>query len=62
MSRDVRHVHSVACPSRARRDGVPPCLICTNKQLAEMVSSRPESMHKLGAIDGIGKAKLENYG
>ena len=47
---------------RAQRDGVPPYLICTNRQLAEMVSGRPQSMSKLGAIDGIGKAKLENYG
>ena len=37
-------------------------MICTNRQLAEMVSSRPESMSRLGAIEGIGKAKLENYG
>ena len=47
---------------RAKRDGVPPYLVCTNRQLAEMVSSRPGSMHRLGAIAGIGKAKLENYG
>ena len=47
---------------RAKRDGVTPSLICTNRQLAEMVSSRPQSMSRLGAINGIGKAKLENYG
>ena len=49
-------------PERAKRDGVPPYLICTNKQLAAMVNARPGSLSKLGAVDGIGKAKLENYG
>ena len=56
------NVHRDWRAERAKRDGVPPYLVCTNRQLAEMVSSRPESMHRLGAIDGIGKAKLENYG
>ena len=38
-------------------------MICTSsRQLAEVVRSRPENMNKLGAIDGIGKAKLENDG
>ena len=47
---------------RARRDGVPPYLICTNQQLAAMINARPQSLTKLGSIDGIGKAKLEKYG
>ena len=47
---------------RARRDGVPPYIVCTNLQLAEMIKARPQSMSKLGTIDGIGKAKLEKYG
>ena len=47
---------------RAKRDGVPPYLVCTNKQLAAMVEARPRSMSRLGAIEGIGKAKLEKYG
>ena len=47
---------------RARRDGVPPYVICTNKQLAAMVNARPGSLSGLGAIEGIGKAKLDNYG
>ena len=47
---------------RAKRDGVPPYLICTNKQLAAMVNARPGSLSRLGAIEGIGKAKLDNYG
>ena len=47
---------------RGRRDGVPPYMICTNQQLAAMIKARPQSMSKLGTIDGIGKAKLEKYG
>ena len=47
---------------RAKRDGVPPYLICTNRQLAAMVNARPGSLSKLGSIEGIGKAKLDNYG
>ena len=47
---------------RAKRDGVPTYVICTNKQLGAMVERRPGSMSALGAIEGIGKAKLEKYG
>ena len=47
---------------RARRDGVAPYMVCTNQQLAAMIKARPQSMAKLGTIDGIGKAKLETYG
>ena len=47
---------------RAKRDGVPTYVIATNRQLAAMVERRPGSISALGAIDGIGKAKLEKYG
>ena len=47
---------------RSKRDGVPPYLICTNKQLVAMIKTRPRSLGKLGEIEGIGKAKLEKYG
>ena len=47
---------------RARREGVPPYIIFTNKQLAALVRIRPGSLSRLGAIEGIGKAKVENYG
>ena len=47
---------------RASREGIPPYLVCTNKQLAALVNARPQSMTKLSAIEGIGKAKLEKYG
>ena len=47
---------------RARREGIPPYIIFTNKQLAAMIRLRPGSLSALGTIDGIGKAKLQNYG
>ena len=47
---------------RAKREGVPVYLICTNAQLAQMVKARPRSLSGLGAIKRIGKAKLERYG
>ena len=36
---------------RAKRDGVPPYLVCTNKQLAAMVNARPGSLSRLATID-----------
>ena len=47
---------------RARRERIPPYVVCTNRQLAAMIKARPQSVSKLGAIDGVGKAKLEKYG
>ena len=47
---------------RARREGVPPYILFTNRQLAAMVRLRPGSLSALGAVEGIGKAKLQNYG
>ena len=47
---------------RAKREGVPAYVICTNSQLARMASTRPRSLAGLGAINGVGKAKLKNYG
>jgi HRDC domain len=47
---------------RAERDGVPPYLILTNKELIRLVRARPATKSALAAIDGIGKAKVERYG
>ena len=46
----------------AKREGVPVYLICTNAQLARIVKARPRSLSEIGAIKGIGKAKLEHSG
>jgi superfamily II DNA helicase RecQ len=50
------------CAERSKRDGVPPYVICTNRQCAAMVKARPQSLSKLAEIEGFGKAKLEKYG
>ena len=47
---------------RSKRDGVPPYVICTNRQAAAMVKARPQSLAKLAEVDGFGKAKLAKYG
>ena len=47
---------------RAKAEGIPPYIICTNLQLAQIVSHHPASLSALGTIEGIGKAKLEKYG
>ncbi len=47
---------------RAKQDGVPPYVICTNQQLADMVAARPDSLAGLSKIHGFGKGKSEKYG
>lgn len=48
--------------ARSKRDGLPPYVICTNRQLAAIIAARPQTMGQLGEIEGFGKAKLERYG
>lgn len=47
---------------RCKVEGVPPYVICTNRQLAAVVNMRPQTLGQLGEVDGLGKAKLERYG
>ncbi|MFN0112942.1 MAG: HRDC domain-containing protein [Blastocatellia bacterium] len=47
---------------RSKQDGVPPYVICTNRQLAAIVAARAQTLAKLGEVEGFGKAKLERYG
>jgi superfamily II DNA helicase RecQ len=47
---------------RAKREGVPPYVICNNRHLAEIVKARPQTLAALGQIEGIGEAKLKKYG
>lgn len=47
---------------RSKQEGVPPYVLCTNRQLAAIVKARPQSLTRLGDIDGFGKAKLDKYG
>lgn len=46
----------------AREEGVPPYVICSNRQLAQIAHQRPDTLQKLAAIEGMGKTKLERYG
>lgn len=47
---------------RARRDGVPPYVILTNRELLAVVQLRPRTNTDLTAIPGIGAGKTERYG
>ena len=47
---------------RSKRDGVAPYVVCTNRQFAAMVHTRPQSLSGLAEIEGFGKAKLDKYG
>jgi len=46
---------------RAKKDGVPPYVVATNRILAEVAASRPQNKTELGAIPGLGEAKLARY-
>jgi superfamily II DNA helicase RecQ len=45
----------------AERDGVPPYAVVTNEQMAEIVRRDARTAAELGAIEGIGPARLEKY-
>lgn len=47
---------------RGKQDGVPPYVICTNRELAQVVNVRPQSLHALAQIPGFGSAKVKKYG
>jgi superfamily II DNA helicase RecQ len=47
---------------RAKKEGLPPYILFTNVQFAEIVKGRPQSLAELMKIDGIGQAKIDKYG
>ena len=47
---------------RARRDDVPAYVVFHNTTLEEIAGRRPRSLAELGAVPGVGPAKLERYG
>lgn len=47
---------------RAKRDGLPPYIICSNRVLAQIVHDRPQSREALGKIYGFGAGKVQKYG
>lgn len=48
--------------TRSRKEGVPPYVLFTNRELLAIVRERPASAHALQSIDGIGPGKVERYG
>lgn len=46
----------------AEREGVPAYAIFTNEQLAAMVQLRVATAQALGAIEGVGEARVVNFG
>jgi superfamily II DNA helicase RecQ len=46
----------------AEKEGLPLYALFSNEQLAAMVKNRVVTQNALGAIDGVGKARLEKYG
>ena len=47
---------------RSREEGVPPYILFTNKQLAQIAKDRPASLTDLEKIHGVGSTKREKYG
>jgi superfamily II DNA helicase RecQ len=48
--------------ARAKRDGRPAYVLFHNKQLLAIAMDRPASLAALGRIEGVGEAKLRDYG
>ncbi|CAN5880248.1 DNA helicase RecQ [soil metagenome] len=46
----------------AKEQGVPAYVIFHDSTLREMAETKPRSLHTLGKVSGVGKAKLERYG
>ena len=47
---------------RSQQEGIPPYVICNNRQLAQIIKSRCRTLEELRQIEGIGDAKLKKYG
>jgi ATP-dependent DNA helicase RecQ len=46
----------------AREQGVPPYLIFHDSTLLEILNRKPQTLHEMGQISGVGQAKLTKYG
>ena len=47
---------------RAQKDGKPPYVLLTNKQIARVARSHPSSIAELRDVEGIGDARIESFG
>ena len=48
--------------ARARKEGVPAYVILTNRELVNVVRTRPQTPSALASLDGIGPGKVQRYG
>jgi superfamily II DNA helicase RecQ len=48
--------------ARSSRDGKPPYILLTNRQLAAVAQKDPKSLTALGEVQGIGDGKLHDFG
>jgi len=48
--------------ARARKDGVPPYVLFTNRELAAIVKAKPKTPNALQSVEGVGAGKVEKYG
>jgi superfamily II DNA helicase RecQ len=46
----------------AQRDGVPLYAVCSNEQLAALVTGRVESLEAMAAVESLGPARIAKYG
>jgi ATP-dependent DNA helicase RecQ len=46
----------------AREQGVPPYVIFHDSTLLEILNRKPQTMHEMGQISGVGQAKLAKFG
>ncbi len=54
----LRHWRAV----KSQKDGLPPYVILTNRQVAEIVQANVTSVADLRKIDGIGDGKIQRFG
>lgn len=48
--------------ARAEREGRPPYVLLTNRQLAQIATRRPTTIAELGEVEGVGEARLQALG
>jgi ATP-dependent DNA helicase RecQ len=46
----------------AREQGVPPYVIFHDSTLLEILNRKPQTLHEMGQISGVGQAMLAKYG
>ena len=47
---------------RSRKEGLPPYVLFTNRQLTQLVKLRPQSLAELMKVDGFGQSRVDKYG